>query len=364
MRTPLFLILILALAACDEATNTPAKDGAPPADSGVDQTALDGPTVDMATPDMAAHDSAAPDVMILDTGAPDAYPLEGGAADSTLPDLSPPDMYFSDFTPPKAVLQTVMSKIKLPTNTTTSQLYSFDLDGNGTKDNGLGTVLGLVSMLGGTVDLEAMVNADIKVGKLLYLLEVLGTALTSSSPVWVQLHKGADTDNKANNNLTGTGKLKVAFGSPLGSYLKGVLTTGQLNAGPNQVVAPLPMGAGSAVMVTMKLARLSGKVSSSGIISGVLGGAIPMLEIHSKVVPAVAAVMDRFYKDPLTDASTKALLKSLFDTNGDGTITGKELSANILVMSFLTADLDTDGDKVKDALSIGFGFTAVSCQIQ
>ena len=109
---------------------------------------------------------------------------------------------------------------------------------------------------------------------------------------------------------------------------------------------------------------MSGTLGASQITNGILGGAIPMTEIHGKVVPAMAAIINRVYTDPLTDASTKSLLKSLFDTNSDGAITGKELASNIFVLTLLKPDIDTDGDKVKDALSIGFGFEAVSCLIQ
>ena len=363
MRILLSLILALGLTACDEATN-PAQDGAPPPDAGLDQAMAEASVADQGPLDMAAPDLAAPDVTPPDLAPPDAAAVEGGASDMAPLDAGTPDLYLSDFTPPKAVLQAVVKKIFLPTSTTKSQKYAFDLDGNGTKDNGLGSILAMVGALGGTVDLESMVNMDILAGKLLYMMEVLGSSAQNSNPAWVQIHLGEDSDSNPLNNFSGTAKLKVASGSPKGSFLKGKLVSQALTVGPDQVVAPLPLSAGSSVLTTSKLTRLSGTLGATYVNSGILGGAIPMTEIYSKVVPAMAAIINRIYTDPLTDASTKSLLKSLFDTNSDGTITGKELAGNILVITMLVPDIDTDGDKVKDALSIGFGFEAVSCQIQ
>ncbi len=360
IRTLLFLSLALALTACSDDATTANKDGAPPPDTGLP----DGPIADASVPDSSA-DLASADQATLDSAGPDLTSLDASPPDQIMAaDTVPADFSLGDFSLPKAQLQAVVNKINLPTTSTLSQLYAFDLDGNGSKDNGLGTILATVALLGGTVDLQSMVNDDIKKGNLIYLMEVLGSALASSNPAWVQVHLGVDTDGNAANNFSGSAKLAVSTGSPKGSFLKGKVVSGQADVGPNDIIAPLPLSSGAAVLTSMKKSRLKGMVSTTGVTNGVLGGAIPMTEINTKVVPIIASILDRIYNDPLTDSSTKSLLKTLFDTNADGKITAKELQANILVKSILVPDLDTDGDKVKDALSLGFGFTAVSCQIQ
>jgi hypothetical protein len=67
--------------------------------------------------------------------------------------------------------------------------------------------------------------------------------------------------------------------------------------------------------------------------------------------------------DPLVDASSKAMIKALFDTNNDGTITAAELMSNALITTFMAGDVDVDKDGVKE-LSLGLGFTAVGATIK
>ena len=49
--------------------------------------------------------------------------------------------------------------------------------------------------------------------------------------------------------------------------------------------------------------------------------------------------------------------------NSDGKITADEIRNNALLKPLLAPDVDTDKDGKPDALSIGFGFTAVTCSI-
>jgi len=349
-------LLLFCLAACDEEGN-PLRDGSVP-DLSPDVGLADAAQGEGLTPD-GSHDQGT-----MEASAPDQGAADAAGDKAATPDAGQPDQFFMDFVLPKTSLQAVANTLTLPTNASLTATYAYDLDGDGTKDNALGTILGTVAALGGTADLQKMINDDLKQGNLLYLLEVFGKSLVNEPKAIVQVHQGADTDGNASNNFSGSAKLTTSTASPKNALLSGPITNAALNAGPANVTMPLPLTVGSSLLVSMKLARVRGTLSGPSVSAGIINGAIPMSEINKKVVPGMASVLDHIYKDPNTDASTKSTLKLLFDTNSDGTITGAELLGNVLVKGFLVADVDTDGDKIKDSLSMGFGFTAVSCQIQ
>ena len=61
--------------------------------------------------------------------------------------------------------------------------------------------------------------------------------------------------------------------------------------------------------------------------------------------------------------STGQMLQFLFDDNADLAITATELSKNSLIKTLLVPDVDLNHDKVKDALSVGFGFATVHAKL-
>lgn len=380
MRCLAVIWLFLActmLAACDESTPGQPADG-----SGTDlkkDAATEARPHDWNRPD-AVSDRAAdrsrdqgladllpdrsPDQPLADSALLDQALPDQGALDQALPDLGPLDQALWDGAKPKAALQVIVSTIALPSSTLLSQTYAFDIDGDGKVDNGLGSVLGLLGTIGVTVSLDATINAQISSGTLLILGEFLGSSIVTDPNLLVQLHAGADTDSNPQNNLTGSGVLTVATGSPKNSILKGQVATGALTAGPADIPMLLPFSLGAALVANVKKAQMKGTLSSAGVANGVMGGAIPQTEVVNTLLPAVASQINHMYNDPLMDASVKATIKLIFDVNGDGVVSTAEVMGNALVTTFLAPDVDTDKNGTKDALSFGLGFTAVPCTIQ
>lgn len=150
--------------------------------------------------------------------------------------------------------------------------------------------------------------------------------------------------------------------SPNNMLFSGSLGAGTLNLGPGSFSLQFAVKGFGSVTLDLKHVTLTGSLSGARIQNGCLAGAVPQSEIEKKLLPELAKLADAEYKDPSTSASTKNLLKSLLDSNGDGSITAAELKQNSLVQPLIGGDVDVDGDGKKE-LSLGLGYTAVTCQI-
>ena len=258
-----------------------------------------------------------------------------------------------------SALQIVVNTLTLPKK---GADYAVDLDGNGTKDNQLGNILGGISaFIPPANSPQTMIDSQIKQGALLLLFDVLAKSIVNAATMTLKMHLGADLDSDATDNFTGTEEFGISSSSPSGLSMPGKIVAGAMTAGPGTMTIPIPLGT-TPVNVSLKLAQAKGALTSSALTGGQINGAIPMTEVNSTLLPAMATLLDSQYKTG--DASIKALLKGLFDANGDGTISTAEIKNNLIIGLFLKADVDTDGDKKMDAMSAGLAFTGVSCKIK
>jgi hypothetical protein len=268
----------------------------------------------------------------------------------------------SDGTAQQSVLQAVVNSIKLPKS---ADEFAIDLDGNKTKDNQLGAMMGALSLIpAGGFNPQAELDKVVNDGSVLLLFDLFGKSLTTEPQLRLQALLGADLDQPANptDNFSGSEEFGISATSAQDLFLDGTITTGKMVAGPGSLVIPLPIGA-SGQSVTITKAQAQGTVSASGITSGQINGAIPQTEMDQKLIPAIAGLIDQLYKDPQTDPLVKGFLDS-FDKNKDKTISADEIKTNDLLKNFLMPDVDTNGDNVKDALSVGLSYTAVPCKIK
>jgi len=303
-------------------------------------------------------DTADGGAVVKDTGL---HKSDGSATDQLAGKdkmVQPDKVWPPDTVPSPVALQAVINKLILPKN---SSEYAVDLDGNGSKDNQLGNITGSITALGLGNDLQKDLDASMQQGKVLLLFKLFATSLINDASISIRLYKGKDLDNDPKDNFSGHEPLAIDPAGPQNLKLVGKIAGSLLQAGPGDLMAPIPIG-GQVVNVSLKLARVKASLSSSGMTQGQLNGAIPMSDMNSLVLPNLAQDLDKTWKKE-TDPAKKLLLGS-FDTDKDGTITGKDLQNNALVKMMFNPDVDTTGNKIADAMSLGMGFTAVGCKIQ
>ncbi len=259
-----------------------------------------------------------------------------------------------------SALQLVVNTLTLPKSGTQ---FAVDLDGNGKKDNQLGNILGaLAAFIPAKNSPQSQIDAQIKQGSLLLLFDLLAKSIVNATTLTLKMYLGADLDSNAADNFSGTEEFGISSSSPTNLSMPGKITNGVMNAGPGTMTVPIPLGT-TPTNVSLKKAQATGTLKSTGLTAGQINGAIPFTDVNSKLIPAMATMLNDQYTTT-TDTTLKNLLKTLFDPNGDGKITAKEITGNLLIGIFLKADVDTDGDKKMDAMSVGMGFTGVSCKIK
>jgi hypothetical protein len=111
--------------------------------------------------------------------------------------------------------------------------------------------------------------------------------------------------------------------------------------------------------------RLEADVSAKGCANGKLGGGVSVDEFRGKLLPTIA---DGLNQTIMADKAAADAILPVLDSNHDGSIAVQELQDNPVFMLAVSPDLDLldatgkfnpGQDGVKDAYSIGMGFTCV-----
>lgn len=284
----------------------------------------------------------------------------------------------------------VLDSVKVPSNTNEANQVAVDVDGDGRTENAIGGLLAAL-ISAGNLDLQAQVDAQIQAGGVIILADMQATDLTNATGVGLRVYLGdtasvtpapcsnPDDPSTCGQHLTGDGMFQIAADSPQNAVVIGQNVSGQFTGGPGNITIELALSGGAPLKLTLIGARVKAGVSDSGLSSGVLGGAVTVDDVNNNIIPAVADLIAGILVDSGCDAnadpccpdgSTGASVLSFLDTNGDCMIPAEELQSNQLIQSTLeTPDLDlldADGnynpnqDMVKDSVSLGVGFSAVS----
>ena len=301
---------------------------------------------------------------LADCKDPDCYKrLQSCRVDAALPDLAPADTTVGPDAevPLPSALQTVINRMLLPK---TAGEYGMDFNNDGKVDNKLGQILAGLQALHGGLDVQKDLDEQLKDGVILLLQDVFASDLTDSAKASLVTHFGKDLDNNASDNFSGSETFGIAPVTPGEIRLEGKIVGGKATFGPGTLVAPIAIGK-VYVVITLRQAYVMGTVTAQGITNGLMAGAVPLTDVTGRMLPGLATQMTQRLNSPLTTPAGLKLLK-YFDKDADGTITVKELSGDALLKSVLLdqPDVDTDGDKKNDAISVGIGFTAVPCSIQ
>jgi len=291
----------------------------------------------------------------LDVAVADKAP----GPDLTAPDTLPPDMAIPDLgISATSALQVVMDRIILPES---GSDYCTDLDGNGTKENQLGMIMGALKLAGGAIDPQKELDTVMKQGQFLLLLDLKAHSIIQDSAVQVRCYLGQDLDSYPGDNFSGFEELGIDPASPSSLAMTGKVAMSQLVAGPGTIIIPVPIS-GSTSYLNLVKARMWADLSATHMKKGIVSGAVPMSEVDKKLLPVLANLLDLAWKGGAS--SQLAQLLAMLDTDKDKTIEASDLKNNALVGAFFAADVDTDGDKKMDSMSMGLGFTAVKCKIK
>jgi hypothetical protein len=271
----------------------------------------------------------------------------------------------------------VFSKITLPDSTTASKI-GWDYDGDGSKNNALGSILGALSGMAGSLNIQESVDDGVNTGGTLVLLRIQADDFKTDDDSKAQAWTGESIECCSNPDdsaacaaeaktkcFGGSSTFYPAADSPKDALFKGGIAASAMQYGPSKLKFILPFGNDAGNLdLNLKAVYLVGKMAADGtsISEGVLAGAISKSELDNTLIPKIAEMLDKTLNDPDQEQQIKDTITTLFDTDKDGSITKEEVAGNSIIKTFLSGDVDVDGDG-ENELSLGVGFEAVSCTI-
>jgi hypothetical protein len=271
-----------------------------------------------------------------------------------------------------------VSTLALPATSAAANSFALDLNGDGHPDNAFGNVLAVFS--GGVgLDLTTPTVAAVAAGTIVFLVEV-----RSQDPAFAQDNAAEATWYVGEPEpqpplFDGTDTFRFDANYPPGRFVAPLAGGAFVSANPVTTNAPvelvLQLRLGSAtVPLPLQGARLKFTTTPAGLAGGQVNGSIREEDIDNVFVPALAVMLNDMVQANPGTPTTMTLL-GLFDTNPtDGAISVDEVATNPLFSSVLRPDVDifdaggnyapNPANTSPDAMSLGFGFTAVASQAQ
>jgi hypothetical protein len=268
----------------------------------------------------------------------------------------------------------VISRVELPTSSTTP--IRLDLDGDGDSENRLGLILNVLTTQG-SIDFQSGLDRGIARGDTILLAEVGGN-LDHERAATFAIHDGRDPqptpclgpdDEVCGRHLDGNGGFRSAPTSPP-SRVDGTIAGARFVGGSGTLTLRLPL-AGQLLELPLVSAGadLTG-LTDTHIAAGVIGGALTRAGVDTHFTPFLTAVVGDIVARDCTGGtapdcgcsagSTGGTVLGLFDSSPvDCHVSVEEVSSSAFVRTLLSPDLDLDGDGSNDAVSAAFGVSAV-----
>jgi hypothetical protein len=239
--------------------------------------------------------------------------------------------------------------------------------------NAFGTLLsGVAATLGGSLPILLAVND----GKMLLLFRLQAPSFTAAASVKAQFWIGASRRCCHNPSdlaacvaeahktcFNGRAVLWPAPGAPGPLVHTGKIAGSRLSLGPGPLVLRFVSNLNSIPAdIPLVRAQVRGLLHAGGLSDGVLAGGIPTWAVRAVILPLLAQILDRTYKDNSTSLDMRRKMRDFLDIDRDGSITHCELAGNSMLSPFLKPDVDLDGDGEKE-FSLGVGFSAVGAVI-
>ena len=267
----------------------------------------------------------------------------------------------------------VIDHMTLPTTHPEAPQDGLDLDGNGTIDNQLGSVLAPFASQG--FDPQPAMTKAVDTGAIILLADLQTTSFTSATAAGFTTYSGTNpnpmpctspADTVCRQHLQGTGAFDAAA-TPRDPALIGAVTAGTFTGGPGHLPIQLALLGGQPLTLDLIGARVKLTATSTAITQGVIAGGVAQSDITGKLYPAlqqtltatVAADCTALTSPPgcgCTANSPGATVLGLFDTNHDCAISVDEVANNSLIQNLFQPDVMLEG---QPALSLGFAITAV-----
>jgi hypothetical protein len=278
----------------------------------------------------------------------------------------------------------VTSEVHVGDTTHPASGYAFDLDGNGTRDNRLGTLL---ATFNNTVGLEATINGQLQSGEFVILHSLKSSSFTTAAAASWQVYLGTPfTDSQQDAGMfpkfDGTGSFTIKSGTPTDAITIGSVAGGTFTGGPGNISLQIAITSGPPVTINLVGARIEADVAATGCMNGKVGGGIPYTDLVANVFPAIAADLDARLDangcradltNHLCDDTQKLILGAIDQPAGAGDrhITVSDLSdPGGLVGAATVPDVDLiDGvdnpvpgqtNTHAESVSIGLGFSCVN----
>jgi hypothetical protein len=299
----------------------------------------------------------------------------------------------------------VANQVYVPTNSTQVHDYGLDLDGNGTIDNQLGSVLG--TLVGYGFDIQSTINKAVAEGNIILLLDFQAKDFTNAAAAGLQVYLGSNPMPSACNggehytctmamppvcsgcqhHLDGNGMFMIDPMSPKNAALAGPVASGTFIGGPGNLTLQIALGGTDAITLNLIGARTKASgISATAIGMGganpsggaILAGALTADDLNNKVLPAVhnqvapivvrdccgtGNMMGHTTCDPngtpkcgCMDGTTGKTILNFFDTDNDCEVSLDEIKNSHLISSLLAPDVTINGQM---ALSLGIKVTAV-----
>ncbi|MCS6913389.1 MAG: hypothetical protein RMK29_02480 [Myxococcales bacterium] len=282
------------------------------------------------------------------------------------------------------------NSIKLPTS---AMSYALDIDGDMRPDNQLRAIVGAISSA--NFDLQGPVDKSVADGEAVILVDLVASDLMNgcakatlylaNRPMGKPKFDGTDsfTINTAQ-------KPTVLYGKITAGKMSSILPKDQKNDQVQTIQVKLPLAMGE-LPLTLYGVHAQGNVTEREIKGGELHGVIRKADIDTQIIPAVASLLtDQIRKNP-TGSATETIIRLFEDTMGNEASKKKcmmtpakccstpatrqtceilpdEVRSNALIGNVLAADVQVFQDgmwnpvpkgTMKDAMSVGLGYTAV-----
>lgn len=258
----------------------------------------------------------------------------------------------------------VTNQLLLPTTQAQTKEFglNIDRDSQNSLDNKFGDLLTLLTSAAPNLELQETLAQSVNTGQLVTLHVVQANDPLNDPSVSWSLFLGQSTQSSP--AFDGSDQLTLEPTAPIYEPIVGSLANGHFAGGPGKAHIKIVL-LGQSVEVDMIGVYLESDVNAQGCTNGKIGGGVTSDQLRGNLLPAIAVGLNQITK---ADKAAAKTLLPIFDTDGNGTITSKELESNPLLMIAISPDLDLldasgnfnpNQDGVKDSYSIGLGFSCV-----